>query len=435
MKRTTATRSLLITLLLTLVLFALAGPALAADTRNGDVISVDQGTTLNDNLYVSGRTINIDGTVKGDVTAVGQTVTVNGTVEGNLIVAAQTVTLNGTVRDAIVAAQSFELGPNAHVTGNVNIAGANLESKQGSAIDGDLAVFANQALIAGRIGRDVIGGMNGLELRGVVGRNMTVGVGEKGSTQFMPSSTPNLGVKSGLVLVDGAQVGGKLEYGSPSEATISPGAKVAGSVTRKETRDTSDTSATTTTSVVLSVVQRFVTLLLIGLLLIWLAPAWLRRLDDTIQAKPLSSLGFGLLALIIFLVVLVLIPVIGILVALLLGLLSLSGIAWFLAIASVLLDAIILVGFLVFVVYVAEVLISFLVGRWVLQRFQPSLAEGRVLPFVLGLVLFVIVTAIPLLGDLIGFVAVLLGLGALWLWLRPGRPHTAVVTSPSPAVS
>src|SRR5207237_8919404 len=123
-----------------------------------------------------------DGTVKGDVIAAAQTVIVNGAVEGNLIVAAQTVTVNGTVRDAIVAAQSLELGPKGHITGNVNSVGATLEAKQGSAIDGALAIFASHVPLAGRIGRDVLRGIGRLELRDAVSRYLAMRLSVRGSS-------------------------------------------------------------------------------------------------------------------------------------------------------------------------------------------------------------------------------------------------------------
>ena len=51
------------------------------------------------------------------------------------------------------------------------------------------------------------------------------------------------------------------------------------------------------------------------------------------------------------------------------------------------------------------------------------LAAVTVLILVAGLVLFVIVTAIPLLGWLISFIVILLGLGTLWIWGRTTLPR------------
>ncbi len=66
-----------------------------------------------------------------------------------------------------------------------------------------------------------------------------------------------------------------------------------------------------------------------------------------------------------------------------------------------------------------------------MERILPNWAAGRVLPLVTGLILYVILRAIPVLGPLVGLVVVLLGLGALsnWIWTRlrrgPAQPPPA----------
>ena len=67
------------------------------------------------------------------------------------------------------------------------------------------------------------------------------------------------------------------------------------------------------------------------------------------------------------------------------------------------------------VAYVTKIVVSFLGGRLILARLKPDWADGRIWPLVVGLVVFVIITAVPWLGGLIGLIVVLLGLGALWL--------------------
>jgi protein-S-isoprenylcysteine O-methyltransferase Ste14 len=71
--------------------------------------------------------------------------------------------------------------------------------------------------------------------------------------------------------------------------------------------------------------------------------------------------------------------------------------------------------FSIAVTYVTKVVVSFLGGRLILAGLKPDWAEGRIWPLVVGVILFVIVTAIPILGWLVNLAVVLLGLGALWL--------------------
>jgi hypothetical protein len=82
----------------------------------------------------------------------------------------------------------------------------------------------------------------------------------------------------------------------------------------------------------------------------------------------------------------------------------------------VLTDAVLTVAFLICVFYLAPVVVSFLGGRMLLGQFQPDRAAGRMLPLVIGIVLYVILRAIPILGAIVVVVVVLLGLGALSIW-------------------
>jgi hypothetical protein len=72
--------------------------------------------------------------------------------------------------------------------------------------------------------------------------------------------------------------------------------------------------------------------------------------------------------------------------------------------------------------YLSKLVASFLVGRLILERIKPEWAESRYWPMVLGVILFAILVSIPYVGWLIGTLAMLFGLGALFLleidWIR-----------------
>jgi hypothetical protein len=75
--------------------------------------------------------------------------------------------------------------------------------------------------------------------------------------------------------------------------------------------------------------------------------------------------------------------------------------------------------------YLAQIIVGFLAGVLLIEAVRPGRGSGRVLPLVVGLILYVILRAIPVLGPLVGLAVVLLGLGTLfhWIWtkLRSGR--------------
>src|SRR5687767_15870586 len=90
--------------LLAMLTLSIASPALAFDGRGGDTVTIASGETINDDLYVAGETIVVDGTIKGDLVAFGQTITINGIVEGDLIAAGREWALTARVRAKDVSA-------------------------------------------------------------------------------------------------------------------------------------------------------------------------------------------------------------------------------------------------------------------------------------------------------------------------------------------
>ncbi len=78
--------------------------------------------------------------------------------------------------------------------------------------------------------------------------------------------------------------------------------------------------------------------------------------------------------------------------------------------------------------YGTKLIVSYLIGKLILGRLAPRVAEQAIWPLMLGIVLYVIITSIPCLGDVIGFIVALIGLGAIWLLIRQGRSASEEVS-------
>ncbi len=282
-------------------------PAQAFDGRGGDKVVIGADEVVNDDLYVGSQEFVLDGTVNGDVIAFGQIVTINGTVDGDLMAAGQTVVVNGEVTGSIrMAGSVLYVGEQASIGGDIVSAGYSLEVRQGSAIGQDLVFAGAQILLAGDVARNVQVGTAAFELRGNVGGNVNADVGDADQGQggpppamFMPQSTVQVPeVKPGLMIDPSTKIEGDLEYTQSEELTI-PAGVVTGEVTRTAPRASGGTAANEETTGqkvgkwVLGFVRNSVTLILIGLLLLWLFPSFIRGLSAQLQAKPLPSLGWG----------------------------------------------------------------------------------------------------------------------------------------------
>jgi hypothetical protein len=129
----------------------------------------------------------------------------------------------------------------------------------------------------------------------------------------------------------------------------------------------------------------------------------------------------------------VLVTIVGMIaVGVLFGVLTLGGLAWTTVGLGLLALFALIVGFVLVTSFVAKIVFGQALGRWLLARTNPALAEHRFWPMIIGVIITVVVIALlsfPLipgiLGGLLNFLVILLGLGALWLWGRerclPGR--------------
>lgn len=405
--------------LICLALFTLAPVALAFQGRSGDTVVIGADEVIEDDLYVGAGAFTLDGTVKGDLIVFGGTIEINGTVEGDLIAAGQTITVRGTVMDdARIAGQALTLGEGTRLGDDVIAAGFSLESKKGSSVGGDLIYVGYQALLAGDVARNLNVAAGGLQLSGRVGGdvNAEVGEAEEGPSPrfFMPGAPAMPTVPMGLTVDKGARIGGKLDYTSHSEWNI-PAGVVTGVVTHHKPEVKAEEKVVSPVSRLLGHLQRLVALLLVGLLMVWVVPGWTRRVADALRAKPLPSLGWGVVAIAVVCLAFLVILVAMILLAIVLGLVKLGNLVGTVIVLGLLALFALAVLFGLAIAYFTKIVVSFLGGRLILGLLKRDWAEGRIWPLVVGVVLFVIITAIPYLGGLINLVVVLLGLGAMWL--------------------
>ena len=371
-------------LILAIRLFALVGALFllvpmqvaAADVRagNGDQ-TIGTGTTITDDLYIFGNTVNVQGTVDGTVIAAGGTVTITGHVTRDVMVAGGTVDINGPV-DGSVRVAGGTVNVNGAVTGDVVAAGGTLNLSSDATVGRDLVLGAGQVTIAGPVARNVTLGSGTVTIANTVGGNVTGNVDR-------------------LTLARGAKVGGYLDYTSNHSAVIDSGATVAGAVTRHTPTTSTNPQFGTPALPALSFIgwlQSWIGVSILGLLLVLLFPAFSSRSTEALSHRPGASVGFGA-------AILVITPIVGI-IAFIVGLIV-GG--WWLAV-------------LLFPAYVLALALGYvvsgiLIGRWTANRFGWKLHSAWIV--VSGLFVLTVVGSIPILGWIASLVAVLFGLGAL----------------------
>lgn len=420
-------------ILCAIVLLAAVAPARAAEVRPGQDVVIPEGEVIDDDLIITGQTIRMDGRVTGDLVAIGQSVVINGVVEGSALLAARTVVINGDVNGSIyTAGYSLDLGETATADRNLYFGGYSLATSPGSQIARDAFVGAYQMAHNGRVGEDLMVGLNALDLRGEVGGdvrgNITIDANAVSPAMYMPQGVvPSVpAVEPGLLIADSARVGGTVDV---VKTTITP--------TRVEPAPVSTETPGLPTWFT-NRLGEFIGLLLVGAVLVFLAPRVLPALSGELNAKPLQSFGWGLaivfvllpLALIIGLALIVLLTIFF-------NLVTFGEVAFsILAITSSFLGFA-FVAYLFVVYLLTKIIVSYWAGRLLLSRIEMNTAS-RWTHFgylALGLLIFEVLRAIPVFGFVLSIVVMLFGLGVILAYLVDRRRHVeAPAPKPAPAM-
>jgi cytoskeletal protein CcmA (bactofilin family) len=394
-------------------------PAAAFDGRGGDRVIIESGEVVNDDLYVGAQEFILDGTVNGDVIVFAQIVTINGRVDGDLMAAAQTVAVNGEVTGSIrLAGSVLLLSEKASIGQDVVAAGYSFEGKPGSTIGQDLVFAGGQILLSGEVARNVEAATGGFELRGNVGGDVEAEVGEPDQgrpglppSMFMPQSPiAPPAIQPGLTIDPSAQVAGDLSYTQAQDVSI-PAGVVTGEVIRNTPRSNPNAPREETTAEKvqkwgLNFIRNSVSLLLIGLVLLWLFPFFVQGLSDQLQAKPLPSLAWGAVAWAAFFFVLLLIIVATIGGGILFGVLTLGQLTGTVVLLGILALFGLIVGFVLVTAFVAKVILGAALGKWMLLRLNSPLAQHRYWPMLVGVLLIAGVIAVlsfPLIPGFLGW--------------------------------
>lgn len=295
--------------------------------------------------------------------------------------------------------------------------------EEGETIDGDLRAFAGTVVVRGTVNGDLTAFAGNVFVDGQVNGNLEAFAG---NVRINGTVTGDASAAGGNVfLAEGGRIGGQFEAGagnvgvdgevggaarlSAETITVGPSAVVGGDLAYDGNLDLADEARVAGdvrqeddlgVGVGGPVVPNWVgwaygllVNLLLGAALLLIFPIFSANLADRAAASPLRSGGVGLLLLV------------GIPVLVVLLFISLVGIPLG------------LVGMVLFplLLWLGYVYGSFTVGSWLLSHTD---VDSRWLALLVGLLVVSVVGLVPVLGALVQFLVLLLGLGALALGLR-----------------
>jgi len=373
-----------------------------ASAQAGKILRADgipAGQVVENDVFLTGQQPVIEGTVNGDAFIVGSDATISGEVNGSVFVVANTIKLPGRVNGNLYAAaveltQSVE----GEVGRNLYALVLSLVTEPESSIGRDLTTVAMSASLQGQTERNTTAIIGPWELFKILRDFFNQNI-----VGFAPDQAALAKINSGHVV-------------------IRPGIHQRALVRAAQAADRS-----VLVDWLLAALKSFLNFLIVGGLMLWTFPRQFQGWVEKVQKEPLASAGYGAVVLING----YLMPVLALflLVGLLLGLLylSLSSLAWMSFWAGLGLLMTFFTLFLAATTFLSKAIVAYLAGAFILSRLASGAVQYRILPLLLGLLIYVLLASIPYVGFVIGLVVTLLGLGAIWLaWRQLPRPVEAV---------
>ncbi|MEW4562365.1 hypothetical protein AB1K70_07560 [Bremerella sp. JC770] len=421
-------RSILFLFLAWAVSMCLGDLADAAEFLSGTEVTIAADETWEGDVYIFAQTAKVEGKVNGDLVVYSQSLHVTGDIEGGVIAAGQEILLEGTYgRTCRIAGQAAQVGRGAQMKQDLIAACYSLEVDKGATIEGDLVYAGYQAMLGGTIQEDVWSAVNRAEVTGKIGRELSITTDSNRQQGPPPSQywqkmklvdIPT--VSPGLTIHEDATIGGKLTYHSPSEVTIEDGAKVTGPIEWIEPKRPVEQGPKSKTNYFWGQLKRYVTLLVMGILMVLCCPATCGGTVDQIVRRPIVSFLAGILAVPLSIIALGVVAGLIVLIPMAFGLLTLEG----LAVAGAFIAAfamVLYVGSLgYFFVFGAAAVTSITLGRIVFSD-HPVTSRGRlILSLAFGLVFYVVLTCVPYLSVGVFVAAILFAFGGLFVWMMRG---------------
>lgn len=329
--------------------------------------------TIEKDYFAAGNTVTLNGTVNGDAYLAGGTVVVNGAVNGDLLATGATITVKGDVKGNIRAVGGTVI-ITSKVGGNITLVAQNAKIADPADITGSLVALSEK-----------------LEVKAPIGKGVHLAVA---NATFENSVAQDIrGAAGTLSFGQNAKVGGDVIYWSSKKATISKGAAISGKMEKHspppeiEKAKTSVKNSLTALSLWSKIVG-FLALLIVGLLLIYFMPVYTEKTAALVWGSPGRTFIVGLVAIIVT-------PILFVL--------------FFATILGIPLAFLTLIFFLLLLAY-SKILAAMAIGK----RVAPYLGKKISLAwmYVLGVVIFSLISFVPVVGWIINTALGLMAMGA-----------------------
>ena len=353
-----------------LLVLLVTAPSLGFVSRGGDVVTVSEA--VRDDLYVAGGTVTVRGPVDGDVAAGGGTVLLEGPTSGGVLATGGTVRIRGQIGRGVRAAGGT-VGVETSVGTDAVLAGGLVTVERGGRVGRDLVAAGGTVQVLGEVGRRAR----------LAGGTVLVGGPVRGDVEVDADR---------VVVLPEARIAGRLRYRSAQPAEVRPGARIEGGIVWEAVARPPGILPRRGGFPWVRWTLEALWLLVLGFVVQAVLPQASAQVSEE-TSRPGRSLlvGFVLLVTVPVAAVLLLLTVVGIP----LGFLAL--------------------GLYAATLYPGQVFTGRRIGEGLLRR---ALRAPSVSPYAataVGVLLLVVLFALPWVGWIVRLGAVLVGFGAIWL--------------------
>ena len=331
----------------------------AETTQTPQTTQTQETDIKKSDVYLCENNVNIDYIVDGNVFAVGKTVTINSQIGG----------------DAFICAEKVIIDTQGYIFNNLFVVASSVEI---NGVVYDAYVCAQDFTInGGYIYHDLRAGCENLNIFGTIGRDAFVG-SENISFQKDQNSTQGM-------------VNGDFTYYSANELTFPEGA-IIGTKIHKEVKIDNETDIQ---DYIISLGSTLALVVILWLVYLWLAPKFLESTNNLVKNKKSYIIISGLLGLIA-------IPCISIILLML-------GIT-----ANV---ALILLGIYALLLVISQSVFMITANNYICNKLKINKNIGIVGMLILSSLVIWLIYLIPVLGGIVSFITIVLGLGIIITYL------------------
>lgn len=270
------------------------------------VVASAQSATIDKTVVKKGQNYSITETINGDLYCFGQEVELSGKVNGDVFCAAQKLIVSGDINgSARLAAETIEIS--GQISGNVSTAASSLSIQPNAVLGQDIQSAAQDIVVDGTITRDFSAIAKTVKINGNIGRDISV-------------------KNANLTVADTAIVGGNVYNNSSKSPNINKDA-ILGKINSYNT--TKSKFASAAKNFFVGYAFWFISLMIISFAVLWLFPRPLVNSVNLANTKPVRVLATGLIVVFIspLLMLFVALTIVGIPLALLLGLIYIITLA------------------------------------------------------------------------------------------------------------